>query len=81
MIERIRLDGKKLYRCGTCKALFNELELGESHGNPCPTIRKISNKFTFNQSESERLRATLEKPLKRSYNLQVPIKRIGRVNG
>ena len=73
MIEKIRLEGKRLFRCSTCSTMFNRL--GDSNEHPCRFNYKVNNKQSFNQGESDRLRATPEKPLKRSYNIQIPAKR------
>ena len=79
MIEKIRLEGKRLFRCSTCSTMFNRL--GDSDEHPCRPYTKINNKLTFNQSESDGLRATLEEPFKRSYNIEIPIKGFSRSNG
>ena len=73
MIEKIRNGNRKFYRCKTCGTMFNEL--GDSHEHPCRPYIKINNKQSFDQSQSDGLRATFEKPFKRSYNLERTVKR------
>ena len=73
MIEKIRNGSRKFYRCTSCGTMFNEL--GEINEHPCRPYIKINNKQSFNQSESDGLRESLEKPVKRSYNLERIVKR------
>jgi len=53
--------------------MFNEL--GDSDEHTCRPYIKINNKQSFDQSKSNGLRATFEKPFKRSYNLERIVKR------
>lgn len=79
MIEKIRLEGKRLFRCSTCSTMFNRL--GDSDEHPCRFNYKVNNKQSFNKGESDGLRATSEKPVKRSYNIEIPLKGFSRSNG
>ena len=68
MIEKIRNGSRRLYRCKTCGTMFNEL--GETYEHSCGFNIKINNRKQKYQGEPNGFRGTLEKPIKRSYNLQ-----------
>ncbi len=79
MIETIRNGIKKFYRCSTCSTLFNELGVSNEHS--CGFNIKIDNRKQKYQGEPNGFRATPQKPIKRSYNIERATERVVRVDG